>query len=348
MERMCGIWVGRVAVAAGLLVMAGCLERRETIRVQPDGAVMFSGEFVGDPADFRGDGDALPEAGVAGWAVSQVEDKDKDKDGKPRITRTASLTVPPGRPLPSTYLAVEDPRASIVLQFPTELLAERRADGTYYQLRRVYQRRADAPYTYEQRRLENNPSSKRLLTADADTLTDMERSELLALMKKVELSKQLQGVMAGIRAIGLGAQDRGLSVYAAAERYVAGYDTAPIAALLSQPKSEQRDTSIVQVAEDFTNGLHGAMMKALESSGLSAEQRGLFKAAVRLEHDRRAVTEDLSDERWEVRVEMPGEVIGHNGGRTEGSAVVWEFEALAIMDRDQEILVSSVVRDPGR
>ena len=60
----------------------------------------------------------------------------------------------------------------------------------------------------------------------------------------------------------------------------------------------------------------------------------------------RNATEDLSDEHWEVRVRMPGEVIAHNADKVENGELVWEFPALAIQDRDHKLKATSRVQGP--
>jgi len=44
-----------------------------------------------------------------------------------------------------------------------------------------------------------------------------------------------------------------------------------------------------------------------------------------------------------VRVEVPGEIVAHNGHSREGQAVQWIFDGKALMDRDQPVMVTSRV-----
>ena len=66
-----------------------------------------------------------------------------------------------------------------------------------------------------------------------------------------------------------------------------------------------------------------------------------FWQAYELEQARRVVTEDLSDERWDIRVKLPGEVVAHNGERIEKGMVIWEFPANMLQDRDHVLMVTS-------
>ena len=56
-----------------------------------------------------------------------------------------------------------------------------------------------------------------------------------------------------------------------------------------------------------------------------------------------SISEDLQDEAWEVYLELPGRLIGHNGDTIEDGMVKWEFGGNALCDRDQVLMATSVV-----
>ena len=75
----------------------------------------------------------------------------------------------------------------------------------------------------------------------------------------------------------------------------------------------------------------------------------LFFEAHDEEQARRAVTEDLNDETWEIRVELPGEIVAHNGTDRDQQGVIWGFPGKALYDRDHVLMVTSrVSRGAGR
>jgi hypothetical protein len=76
-------------------------------------------------------------------------------------------------------------------------------------------------------------------------------------------------------------------------------------------------------------------------------QVGLFFQAHDEELARRAVTEDLDDETWEIRVEMPGEIVAHNAPNIDKAGVTWAFPAKALYDRDHVLMVTSRVARGG-
>ena len=92
-----------------------------------------------------------------------------------------------------------------------------------------------------------------------------------------------------------------------------------------------------RLLETVRNQLHGG-----DPSGRRSEE---FIALFEEQKRRFEITEDLRDDAWEVRVEMPGEIVGHNGDDVESGAVKWEFDSSALCDRDQVLLVTSVVKD---
>ena len=62
-----------------------------------------------------------------------------------------------------------------------------------------------------------------------------------------------------------------------------------------------------------------------------------------LEKKRREVTEDLQDEKFEIRIQMPGQIVAHDGDEVEGSTVTWKFDGKAMNDRPQTVRVTSRV-----
>jgi hypothetical protein len=335
--------IRRVAAASlslAALVLGGCLERFETITIDESGRVALTSVFRGDPADVT-EGDALPAEGGP-WKVSDT--RDTDKDNNPRLTRTATLTVEPGMALPDSYAPAGTLAYETGLRFPTTLRVERRDGADYYHFRRTYVGRPDARYTWIRRSLDERPEYRALKAKDPATLTNDERARLVDAFKMIEIDKQLQFVDAGIAAIPDRPQDVGLAIREAVRAFGRSYESRAIVDLLSQPESAERDASIEAIARSFLGGARKAVERALAESPLTPAERRAFLDAFDVEAARRAVTEDLADERWEVRVEMPGTIVASNADQVEkGTTAVWAFPAGAIMDRDQVLMVTSRV-----
>src|SRR5262249_50758310 len=109
---------------ASITLLSGCLERKETIRVDHDGGVQMRLEYKGDAGDF-GPGDALPESKF-GWQVK--DETDRDSEGKETITRTALRDFRAGTKLPDAFVDEHDPQYGIALMFPTTVTIEKRKD----------------------------------------------------------------------------------------------------------------------------------------------------------------------------------------------------------------------------
>lgn len=344
-----GSGMRRAAVlAAGMMLgLGGCLERYETITVNADGSAVLKSVFKGDVQDVTdARGDAIPGVGSA-WIVRDEPDAGDAK----KMTRTAEMSVGAGQRFPSTYLALEsDVRASRVLNFPTSVRVmpaaadERGVARTYYDFKRTYERREDARYTLARRVMEKDGAIKALEGKGPKELTEEDRVKIVRALARMETEKYAQFADAGVIAVGEEwPQEIGLMVRQAPADHVAMLDPMPFAKLLGEEESEDRNAKITAASAAFHDGLRDAVVKRMESLGVSKESQARFMSAAEAEANRRGVTEDLSDEKWEVRVTLPGVIIAHNGDRVEGNTVVWTFGAEHIMDRDQVLMASSRV-----
>ena len=114
-----------LVLALAGLVLAGCIERKETITVDADGRVAFVVEHVTDSHDELYLGDPVPSLDN-GWLVE--ESVEVDDEGEETFTLRAEAAFPPGLELPSNYAARTDPDPDIALQFPTTLAIEARRE----------------------------------------------------------------------------------------------------------------------------------------------------------------------------------------------------------------------------
>src|SRR5262249_27319264 len=192
-----------------------------------------------------------------------------DKDGKPRLTRTATLSVAAGQAIPDSYATPDDPRYAVGLRFPTSLAVERRPDGTYYHFRRTYLHRDDARYTWVRRTLDELPEYKALKAKDPAKLSNDERAKLIDAFKTIEIDKQLPFVDGGSAATPGQPQDVALAIRTAVVRFGDASPSRTILDLLSQPESADRDASIDALAKSFLAGARKAAEKAVLDSPLS-------------------------------------------------------------------------------
>jgi hypothetical protein len=339
--------VSVLLLASVLLLIPGCLERKETIRVDRDGAVRIRVEIEGDPGDFVS-GDALPDEHT-GWKTR--DEFEADDDGKEKQHRIATQEFAAGRPLPDSYADPDDPQYGIALMFPTALEIERRPDGTYYHFKRVYEARAQARYTVHRELFKQIfKELDELAGKDPAELTDEQRTRLVEILRLLEALKRAEYVMAGAEALeDEWPQDYGLILRQALMDHFQRADTAQLVELLGQPDSPERNDAINTFGDELIAAARDVLRQELVKLRVPPHQVQLFFAAHDEEQARRAVTEDLEDETWEIRVEMPGEIVANNGTDRDETGVIWAFPGEVMYDRDHVLMVTSrVTRGAGR
>lgn len=337
-----------VLVVGGLILSltGGCLERKETIRVDRRGDVSMRVEITGDPGDF-GPGDALPDKRY-GWDCN--EETQRDPDGKESLRRTAIREFKAGEPLPASFLDERDPQYDAALRFPTEVKVEKRKDGTYYHFKRTYAPRVDARYSiYKELMKPQIDAVEQFSGRDPADLTEEERSQLVGVLRTSEALKRGEYIAVAAEALAdEWPQDYGLRLRKALMDHYEKVDAQRLLDMLAAPGSPERDRAINEFGEDLVGGGRDALYKELQKLGASKGQIEKFFEAHDAEDARRAVTEDVADERWEVRVELPGEIVAHNATNTEttqdrSAAVIWVFTGKALYDREHVLMVTSRV-----
>jgi hypothetical protein len=336
-----------VLLAVALLLIPGCLERKETIRVDRDGSVRIRVEIEGDPGDFVG-GDALPDKHIGWKTQDEFETDDKGKETQHRI---ATRKFAAGQPLPDSYADPDDPQYGIALMFPTELEIERRPDGTYYYFKRVYEARAEARYSIHRELLKDIFKELEELTGkDPAELTDEERTRVVEILRLLEAFKRAEYVMTGAEALEEEwPQHYGLLLRQALMDHFQRADAAQLVELLGQPDTPERNDAINTFGDELLVAARDVLRQELVELRVPPHQIELFFDAHDEEQARRAVTEDLNDETWEIRVEMPGEIVAHNGTDRDETGVIWGFPGKVMHDRDHVLMVTSrVSRGAGR
>ncbi len=335
-----------VLFAAIALLAPGCLERKESIRVARDGSVEIRVEIAGDPGDFT-TGDALPER-PGGW---QTQDWTSTNDeGKKKQHREATLRVAAGRPLPDSFADPAGPNYDTALLFPTELVIERRPDATYYHFRRVYVAREHARYEYYRQTLqENSEAMKQLSQQGLEALSDQQRAEVIGVLRAIEALKHAEYVCAGVEAL----EDRwpqhyGLILRRTVLEHFQNEDVGPVVALLAEPASPERDAAIDEYARRVVDAVPDVLREKMKELRIPRQQINVFFAGYDEEEARRAVTEDLGDDKLEVRVALPGQIVAHNADEIDGEFMVWHLPGKALMDRDVVLMATSRVARGAR
>ncbi|HZU99042.1 MAG TPA: hypothetical protein VFF73_20205, partial [Planctomycetota bacterium] len=128
----------RYVLVVGVL-LSGCLDRKETIKVQADGGVSVAFVLKGDPGEFKPDRvDVLP--GGAGWKVTDEDVARDDGNGSDHVRR-AEASFARIEDAPSSFGAADDPAP---LTAHTTLRREATKEGTRYVFERRYVPRAYA------------------------------------------------------------------------------------------------------------------------------------------------------------------------------------------------------------
>jgi hypothetical protein len=126
-------------------------------------------------------------------------------------------------------------------------------------------------------------------------------------------------------------------------------DAAQLVELLGQPDTPERNDAINTFGDELLVAARDVLRQELVELRVPPHQIELFFDAHDEEQARRAVTEDLNDETWEIRVEMPGEIVAHNGTDRDKTGVIWAFPGKVMYDRDHVLMVTSrVSRGAGR
>lgn len=333
----------RAALSVLVVVgVTGCLERKETIRVNRDGAVAMHIEISGDPADFA-DADALPERDSPWRAADRLE---KEADGeKEKQVRVADREFAAGQDLPDAYLEPRDEWHDVVLQFPTTITIEKREDGVYYHFKRTYKARQEARYNAIR---ELNPQLfeevKALAGKAPEELNDDQRLKIVTALLVTEAAKQAEYMQAGIDAMKeKWPQHYGLFVRQSLMDHYNHIKPAEVADLLAQPQSQERDAKINRLGERALAEGREAIHELLRKLDVPSREIDQFFESANVEEQRRLVTEDISDERWTVEVHMPGNIVASNATQAEKNAALWEFNGKCMNDRDHVLMVTSKV-----
>jgi hypothetical protein len=325
--------------AVGLIAIApGCIERTETIRVEPGGAAHLRVVFKGDPDDIRTGDAMLNEPGP--WSV--VDTWEPQDDGSQKLVRTATLTVPAGTKWPEQYCPENSDLAGLALAMPTSVRIEERPDGTYYHFTRIYRRRDWARVDYFRRTLVE-PAAEPLQGKQKADVTPQQRENLARGLLQYEKAKALVLAQAASEALRPGLkQDEWLVLRQAIADVYDRIGIERVARIL-QMEDQQVGEEIQRLVDEVSGQVRQAIRQTLSASDATGSLGRRFAEQFEVERRRHSVSEDLQDENWTVSLELPGRLVGHNGDSVKGGVVTWKFAGNALCDRDQILMATSVV-----
>jgi hypothetical protein len=326
------------AIVAGALLLTGCVERTEKVKVRADGQVSVTVNIKADQAAELSPG-RVPSQ-LAGWSV----DKGFEEEGK-KVTLSAQQTFAPGHPLPGNDASPGDLLGKTYVQFPTTVKVEKRADGTYYQFRRVYQARAYAWLAYFDER-EGSKEFKAILGKPTEKVTQQEWEKAVAFGVQTQVLKKLEQARAAVLQLKQPemTQDKWLAarkqVLEAAEKV----ETSKVVTMLKNRKQNgQGQEDLSKELESLEASLDKALVDALIGVGCPEKQITMFKGLMNQYKAQDSATNDARGTGYRVSVELPGELVGSNGTVSAG-AVNWEIKGEAFCDREVELLATSRVR----
>jgi hypothetical protein len=328
------------AVVLPVLFALGCVKRKETLIVKPDGAVTVTIEYEGDKGDFD-KGDAMPSE-KGGWKVSRELRTEENK--KEEVHLTGERTFKPGEELPGSYAAPNDPDAGLYLKFPTTLTRERRKDGVYLHLRRMYLPREWA-YVQFWADAHIDDNIKKLGEKKPEELTHEERVQILKAFASVEAYKQMELAQRALKdADPTFKPDHWLLARAALMKvYEEKVDWDALAKRHENTPQEDQDEQFERESQRISGQAHQAFLGSLHRDAeYDADHLAKFDAAYERAKRYYDITNQLGGHGFQLHVQMPGTIVAHNGdGLDDDGSVKWEFDGKAFRDRPYELMVTS-------
>jgi len=336
--------VAGAAAIGALLVASGCIERTDTIHVHEDGSTVITSVFTGEIGDFS---DAIALPAEPEWKIVQnYVDSSISSIGsnKPQRHLTATLKVPPGKPLPETFAAADDPDRDLHLQFPSEVRHWSEGTRTYYEFKRTYRARRFGCYNLAGSELWDQDLEDRVLDKGIFEVSQQDRDSYLE--QYVTAYGYLQWRMlwqalGDLIKTGQLRDSTRTAIDSAAMTYLEENITSTrLLAILSLDEEKQGPQVDSMTAETE---------QALEEFVAAAVGRGELLAKFRASIDRvRAdyrTTEALGGQSFAVNLRMPGTIVDANGLVDPGRAneVRWEFNGDDLHDRDLPLYALSVL-----
>jgi hypothetical protein len=319
----------RMALAAAsawlLLGFCSCVTREETINVLPDGSSVITVQLTADSEEELNA--AAPPTAADGWKVersTRIEDA-----GKTKHMLVASKHVAPHAFLPSQD-APSGPQAALELKFPTSLTVEKRPDGTYYLFRRTFDARDFAQWNHVEAR-EVNKNLAPLV--HQKSLTRSEWEKVVRMQIELQVDKKLEVARAAFLQVTPQAPvDQWVRVNKAIQAAAQKQDIKRLVDLLQAKESPQRDKEIVEATKAWD--IDATIKQSLAAQGYNEQQLTAYAEACKARDRRNEITNRINDERFCVRLQLPGQLIGSNATKIENNGTLeWQISGEQMMDR---------------
>ncbi|HBP17523.1 MAG TPA: hypothetical protein DEA08_07010 [Planctomycetes bacterium] len=316
------------------LLATGCLEREETIRVSPEGALAIEHQLRGDRGDLDGGAASYPQAGT--WQVARSTRT--KADGKVEHVLSAKGEFARAADVPTRFAG---PQAAGALELSTDLELRPGDEGTTYVFERTYAPRRWAPY--ERFHQQAFPAEVQALFKQLSRFAELsaaDKGRLVGALRRYESDKASRWVSEGaVKAAPDSARlaEARLAIAAAVRARVEGaVDATFVAQALANPAGIEARASELQAAVE-----RAGVEAARDVLALTPEQVARLRGEIGQQRRSFEVSEDLADEAFVVRLRLPGRVLAHNGDALEGSTVVWRFNGKDLRDRRQRLLAKS-------
>lgn len=323
-----------VAVAGASLV--GCLSREETLDIQADGSVTVSHAIRGDKGDMDGGAARMP------GAPFQVDRKTvKKADGKTEDVLTAKASFRKVADIPQSFAQAGDRFADRALRFTTTLEMRQENGFTHYRFERRYAPRRWADHGSFLRRA--FPTEIEELLSDMDKLArapvGKKREVVEAVLRYERMKLQHQAERATAPLVkGRQPTDEQLAIHAAVKDYYTHrVSVDDLVELLweTEPKILKATQKIGVDARRVV------LEKATKELKLDEAGRKQLEANLAAEEHDLAVSQDLEDESFTVKVRMPGDLVRHNGEEAMADEVTFRFSGEDLRDRDVVLVATS-------
>ncbi len=321
-----------------LTVIAGCVERAESIDVQPDGSAAVTIQYTADSDQELAD--VATPAAAEGWKIDKSVRE--EKDGSKKSILTATRTVAAGQVWPIHDGPANAADTALQLQFATSLRVEKRGDGNSYTFQRTFEPRSWAQWNHIEDRDANDQIGKTLKEKN-NQLSDEDWSDIIRQQIDQQVGRKLDIVHAALsKAVPDAPLDRWLGVRADVIAVGKNIDVTPLVQLLETAQSPERDKSIAQAGQDTDAKIDAAVRAALAAQGYNPQQLAAFdKASDTINRDIQ-ITKQIEGESFVVRLHLPGQVVGSNATtQEEDGTLEWRFSGKQLMDRRIELLAVS-------
>jgi len=334
-----------LAGATATVLAAGCLERKETIRIAPDGAVHVELEYSGETQQFE-TADALP-GPAAGWAVQRkVKREDNDKE---TTTLTARRSFEPREKLPASFAALDDPDADLYLAFPTTVELERRADGLYMHFRRTYVARPWAYVQFWQDQFVDDDIKQRA-DKPLEELTPEDRVRIVKAFAGFESFKQMELLQSAIKRLGADvSQDAWLRARQALLEVGEDTDWDAVVERVGGLAEDERDEAFEAESQRLLDRTYRAFVDELATAAdWNQQQTQRFEAAYARAKKHYQITSEVGGHAFRITVHMPGDIVADNADkRDDDGALLWEFSGEAFRDRAYELMATAKLSGKG-